>query len=96
MVKHPFPNCLGELLRLERTTSRLTQAAVAHKAGLSVPTVRKLERGHGNLQSWHRALDAIGLELAGRNLPPGPTFGKQIAALRKRKRLSIDQEITVV
>jgi phage N-6-adenine-methyltransferase len=67
---------------------RLTQAAVARKAGLSVPTVRQLERGRGNLQSWQKALDAIGLELAGRNLPPGPTLGKQIAALRKRKRLS--------
>ena len=61
---------------------------VAEKADLSVPTVRQLERGRGNLSSWNRVLDTLELEVVGRNLPPGEHLGIQIATLRNRKQFS--------
>jgi phage N-6-adenine-methyltransferase len=60
----------------------MTQEELAEIAGLSRPTVRLLERTHGNLTSWHVVLRALGLEVAGRNLPAGETLGRSIAALR--------------
>ena len=46
-----------------------------------------LEHSRGNLGSWKKALLGLGLVLRGRNLPAGDTFGRQIAALRKRREL---------
>jgi transcriptional regulator with XRE-family HTH domain len=56
-------------------------------AGLAERTLRQLERGRGNLDSWRAALGQLGLELAGRILPPGDTLGERLAALRRRRRL---------
>ena len=61
----------------------MTQEQLAADAGLSVPTVRLLERTRGNLASWNSSLRAHGLEVAGRNLPAGDSLGERIAALRK-------------
>jgi transcriptional regulator with XRE-family HTH domain len=63
----------------------MTQEELAEDAGLSVPTVRLLERTHGNLTSWHVVLRALGLEVAGRNLPARETLGRSIAALRRSR-----------
>jgi phage N-6-adenine-methyltransferase len=68
--------------------ARITQAELARSCGLSVPTVRLLEAGRGNLDSWRAALDHLGLELVGRNLPPGESLGSKLASLRRRRRLS--------
>ena len=64
-------------------------AELARRAGLSEKTVRLLERGSGNLGSWHAALGALGLELAGRHLASGSgkSLGQQIATLRRRRGL---------
>lgn len=52
--------------------------------------MRLLERGSGNLGSWHAALEALGLELSGHHLPSGvgKTLGQQIATLRHRRGLA--------
>jgi transcriptional regulator with XRE-family HTH domain len=59
---------------------------MAAAAGLTDKTLRQLEQGRGNLDSWHAVLEQLGLELAGRNLPPGATLGDRLAALRRRRR----------
>jgi phage N-6-adenine-methyltransferase len=63
----------------------MTQEELAGNAGLSIPTVRLLERTHGNLTSWNVVLGALALEVAGRNLPAGETLGRSIAALRRSR-----------
>ena len=78
MVKKQFQNSLGVEFRKLRKRTRLTQASVATTAGVSLPAIRKLERGLGNLTTWTKALDALGLTLRGR----------QVAILRKRQKLS--------
>jgi phage N-6-adenine-methyltransferase len=78
---------LGPDLRGHRKAARLTQAELARRSGLSVPTVRLLEAGRGNLDSFHAALAPLGLELAGRNLPGGPSLGHSLATLRRHRGL---------
>lgn len=51
-------------------------------------TVRALEQGSGSLESWNLALVALGLGLAGRNLPGGKTPCERITTLRRRRGLS--------
>jgi len=66
----------------------LTQLALAEQASLSIPTLRLLETGKGNLSSWRKVLSVLSLTIQGRNLPPGQAIGLRIAALRKRRQLS--------
>ena len=82
--KLPLHFALGSGLR----AGQITQAELAHRAGLSVPTVRLLEAGRGNPDSWHAALEQLGLDLAGRNLPGGADLGGRLAMLRRRRGLS--------
>jgi transcriptional regulator with XRE-family HTH domain len=79
---------LGSDLRKHRRERRMTQAALAALSGLSAPTVRLLERTRGTLASWDAALAALGLAVAGRNLPAGATLGQRLAALRRRRGFS--------
>ncbi len=79
---------LGNALKSARRALRLTQAMLAHRASLSIPTVRLLERGSGNLHSFSKVLEALGVKLWAKNLPPAKTLGGRIAALRKRRGLS--------
>jgi len=74
-------------LRQQRKSRRLTQAKLAKMGRLSIPTLRLLERGRGNLSSWNAALKSVSLILRGRNLPQAVTIGKQVALLRKRRGL---------
>ncbi len=79
---------VGRALKSARKTSILTQAQLAERAAVSIPTVRLLERGMGNLSSFAKVLDALGVKLWARNLPPGESIGRRIAELRRRRRLS--------
>ena len=79
---------LGSELRTHRRSAGLTQSDLAAKAGLAERTVRALEQGSGTLDSWGLALDALGVCLAGRNLPGGTTLGGRLAKLRRRRRHS--------
>lgn len=88
MLKHPLHFGLGSDLKTHRKTARMTQADLAAAAGLSMPTIRLLEEGRGNLDSWRAVLDRLGLELAGRNLPGGASLGERLSTLRLGRGLS--------
>src|SRR5687767_2898070 len=88
MGKLPAGFGLGAELQTHRKRARLTQPDLARAAGLAERTVRALERGTGTLDSWDAALDALGVRLAGRNLPGGATLGGRLATLRRRRGLS--------
>ena len=81
MRKLPIDSCLGPALRSHRRVKGITQAALAPLARLAEKTLRQLEQGKGNLDSWHAAPRQLGLELAGRNLPPGDTVKAQVRRL---------------
>jgi phage N-6-adenine-methyltransferase len=65
----------------------LSQGLLAAAVGLAEKTLRQLEQGRGNLDSWRAVLERLGLELVGRNLPPGESLGSKLASLRRRRRL---------
>ncbi len=88
MLKHPLHSGLGPDLRRHRKAGRTTQAELARRAGLTVPTIRLLEAGRGNLNSWRAVLSHLDLELMGRNLPAGTSIGKRLATLRRHRGLS--------
>jgi phage N-6-adenine-methyltransferase len=69
----------------EAREQQCTQAEIATLAGLSIPTVRNLERGRGSQASLLKMLTVLSLRIEGRNLPPGKTLGKRLALLRKRR-----------
>ena len=50
-----------DLVQEKRRAAKLTQAELARHTGLSVPTVRQLERGEGSLASAARVMAALGL-----------------------------------
>lgn len=66
----------------------MTQGDLAGQTGLSVPTIRLLESGRGNLESFHTVLARLGLVLEGRNLPAGSSLGIRLALLRRHRGLS--------
>ena len=88
MAQESTDSRLGGSLRRLRRDAGLTQAAAAQRAGIGISALRLLEQGQGTLQSWRRALAALDLELRGRSLAAGAT-GVALAALRRRRRLSI-------
>jgi len=93
--KLPTASGLGRDLRDHRKARRLTQGQVAAAVGLAEKTVRLLERGRGNLESWHAALKHLGLELLGRNLPAGDALGRRLATLRRHRGLG-QRELAVL
>src|SRR5262249_27309277 len=73
---------LGRELFRERKSARVTQGQLAEKAGLSTAVIRRLEAGRGNLDSWRRVLEALGLEMVGRNYPTNGSLGEAFTELR--------------
>lgn len=57
-------NLLGERIRSARLRRRMTQSALAMRADVSLPTVRKLEQGDPttSLSTLFRALQVLGLD----------------------------------
>src|SRR4051794_20409733 len=88
LLKLPLLSGLGPDLRRHRKAARITQAELAQETDLSVPTIRLLEDGRGNLDSWRAVLEHLDLELTGRNLPGGTSLGERLATLRGRRGLS--------
>jgi transcriptional regulator with XRE-family HTH domain len=76
---------LGLHLKRARQDQKLTQSDLAQQAQLSIPTLRLLEHGQGNLTSFWVVLSTLNLDVVGRNLPPGQHIGERIITLRKRK-----------
>jgi transcriptional regulator with XRE-family HTH domain len=86
MFKFPFHHTsLGVQLKRERKDRKLSQSDLARQAMLSIPTLRLLEHGQGNLTSFWAVLSTLNLDVVGRNLPPGQHIGERIITLRKRK-----------
>ena len=80
------PHPAVEILPLRHTRKgRFTQTEIAARAGLSLQTVRQLERGRGLIASLAKLTTALGVTVEGRNLPPGARLGKRLAALRRRR-----------
>ena len=90
MLKEPLHhNSLGEGLHRIRVQRQLTQRFLAHHAGISVPTIRGLEQGHGRLSSLWQVLTTLEVTLDGRNLSVGGRHvGRRIVALRQRRGFS--------
>jgi transcriptional regulator with XRE-family HTH domain len=65
---------LGSHLKRERQDRQLTQQDLAQQAMLSMPTIRLLESGQGNLTTFWTVLHTLNLDIVGRNLPPGKTI----------------------
>jgi transcriptional regulator with XRE-family HTH domain len=57
-------NALGERLRASRLRRRMTQAVLAARADVSLPTLRKLEQGEpsSSLATLLRVLQVLGLD----------------------------------
>ena len=79
---------LGEALKQARKEVPFTQARVAKRAKISLPTVRLLESGRGNLTSFAKVVKALGLSICGKNPPAGDSIGERVAMLRKRRSMS--------
>jgi phage N-6-adenine-methyltransferase len=76
---------LGTELRLARTAAKLSQAELAEKAGVSLPTVGQAERSEGRYDSFTKLTGALGLTVSSRTpLPAGDTIGEQLATYRIR------------
>jgi transcriptional regulator with XRE-family HTH domain len=84
----PHFTSLGVHLKRTRKDRRLTQSDLAQQAHITIPTIRLLENGQGTLTSFWSVLEALHVEIAGRNLPAGESIGVQIPTLRKRKGMS--------
>jgi transcriptional regulator with XRE-family HTH domain len=87
---------LGIHLKRERQDRQLTQSNLAQQAQVAIPTLRLLENGQGTLTSFWSVLEALNVDIAGRNLPAGESIGVQITTLRKRKGLSQRELIKLV
>ncbi len=85
---------LGEAIRGERLRGNFTQAHVAELAGISLPTLRKVERGDGSVEIRHyaRVLGILGHAKRLEQLvpvsppPPDPRFLAAVERQRARRR----------
>jgi phage N-6-adenine-methyltransferase len=82
---------LGQQLKKERLNLNKKQNDIVEAARVSIPTVRLLENGQGSLASFWQVLEALGLELTGRNLPPSATTGQSLGLLRKKRGVTQKQ-----
>src|SRR4051794_37720114 len=81
----PKSGALGTELKLARTAAKLSQAELAQKAGVSLPTVGQAERSEGRFDSYFKLVGALGLTIGSRNpLPAADTIGEQLATYRIR------------
>ncbi|MEV2238774.1 tetratricopeptide repeat protein [Micromonospora sp. NPDC049891] len=78
------PQAIGDILRTRRTSLGLTQADLARRAGISVRSVRNLERGCGGSarpQTLQRLASAVGLSDLGSPVPRPRRGGIHITVL---------------
>ncbi|KFE33451.1 DNA methylase [Thioclava atlantica] len=75
-----------EILRAERVGRGLTQAELASRAKISIPTVRALESGAGTILSLEAVLPILGLRW--RVTTPGKHMGRVLAERRRARGFS--------
>jgi len=78
---------LGRLLRDARKAAGLTQADLAAQADIGLSAVQAVEQSRGRVSSLTAVMEAMGLELRGRQLSAGPV-GLALAHARKRRSMS--------
>ena len=73
-------SALGERLRAARLRRKLTQAMVAERVGVTLPTIRKLESGDptSSLATVIRVLQVLGLSQDVDKLAAEDTLGRQL------------------
>ncbi|WP_078599777.1 helix-turn-helix transcriptional regulator [Thioclava sp. DLFJ4-1] len=76
----------SELLRAERVGRGLTQADLASRANISIPTVRALESGAGTILSLEAILPILGLRW--RVTEPGEHMGRVLMERRRARGFS--------
>jgi len=88
MLKSRRESALGTALRTARKGAKLTQAVLAEQVGINVSTVAEAERGNGRADTYFRLAGQLGMEVTGRCLPAGNSFGDRLALLRRRQGIS--------
>ncbi len=87
---------LGQHIATARKRRKLTQAALARRAGLTERTLRRLEHGDssGGIRAWFSVLWALGLEREYVSLasPDRDEEGKRLEQLRLPKRARAREE----
>ena len=77
---------LGGRLAATRLAKNLPQAQLAHEAGISLATLRRLESGQSvQLANWLRVLDVLGLAEGLAHLVPAPG-ADPLAELERERR----------
>ena len=89
MLQKHSDSRLGRDLRQARREAHLTQGALAAASGCSARSIWQSERGQGHFAVFQRLLDTLGLEVAGRSLPPGNHLGHRFNSLRVRLGASV-------
>jgi len=79
---------LGSDLRNARLEASLTQATLATRLGISLPTLRHAECARGALSGFIAIAAHLGKEISGRSLPPGDCLRHRLARLRERREIS--------
>ncbi|OOY26437.1 hypothetical protein BMI90_17695 [Thioclava sp. L04-15] len=72
-----------EILRAERVGRGLTQAELASRSKISIPTVRALESGAGTIFTLEAVLPVLGLRW--RVTTPGKHMGRVLAERRRAR-----------
>lgn len=79
---------LGNLLHSSRINGGYTQALIASRAGVSLPTLRQCEQTGGSIQSYLKLAQALDLDLVWTGLPSRSVRGSHLATRRKQKNMS--------
>jgi transcriptional regulator with XRE-family HTH domain len=77
----------ARLFRDARKSAGLTQVQLAVRAKVGLSAVQTVESGRGRISTLNAILQALGLELRGRQLAAGP-IGPALILARKRRKMS--------
>jgi transcriptional regulator with XRE-family HTH domain len=78
---------IGNAVREARRAAGMTQLSLAISAEIGLAAMRGVESGIGRITSLNAVLNALALEIRGRNLAEG-SLGHALALARKRRKLS--------
>ena len=88
---------LGDNIRTARTRRRLRQSDLARRAGITVPTLRRVEQGSlgTGMGAYLAALWAMGLEdqFAGLAAPASDVEGRTLQAADRGERIRLRNEL---